>query len=99
MTYSNIGMKGDTEEVYETVSLSKDGQQLAYDNISITPDSIQSGDKVTVSAKVTNIGTGLAAARMCINDNGNKRWLYQFGTRRRAGTGRIGRTVGAAGAD
>ena len=79
MTYSNIGMKGDTEEVYETVSLSKDGQQLAYDNISITPDSIQSGDKVTVSAKVTNIGTGLAAARMCINDNGNKRWLYQFG--------------------
>ena len=34
---------------------------------------------MTVSAKVTNIGTGLAAARMCINDNGNKRWLYQFG--------------------
>ena len=79
MTYSNIGLKGDTEEVYETVSLSKDGQQLAYDNISITPDSIQSSGKVTVSAKVTNIGTGLAAARMCINDNGNKRWLYQFG--------------------
>ena len=79
MSYSNIGLKGDTEEVYETVSVAKDGAKLSYDNISITPNSVQSGGEVTVSAKVTNIGTGLAAARMCVSDNGNKRWLYHFG--------------------
>lgn len=79
LTYSNVGLEKGAEKVYETVSLSKDGAKLAYENISITPDSVQSNGAVTVSAKVTNIGSGMAAAAMCVNDNGQNRWLYEFG--------------------
>lgn len=79
MTYSNIGLEKGAEKVYETLSLSKDGAKLSYENISITPDSILSGGEVTVSAKVTNVGNGLAAASMCVSDNGKASWLYHFG--------------------
>ena len=55
------------------ITLSKDGTKLAYSDISITPDSIQSNGTVTVSATVTNVGKGLAAASMCVKDNGADR--------------------------
>ena len=55
------------------ITLSKDGTKLAYSDISITPDSIQSNGTVTVSATVTNVGKGLATASMCVKDNGADR--------------------------
>ena len=79
LTYKNMGLGSEGEKVLETVNLSKDGTKLAYSDISITPDSIQSNGTVTVSATVTNVGKGLAAASMCVKDNGTDRWLYEFG--------------------
>ena len=79
LTYKNMGLGSEGEKVLETVTLSKDGTKLAYSDISITPDSIQSNGTVTVSATVTNVGKGLAAASMCVKDNGTDRWLYEFG--------------------
>ena len=55
------------------ITLSKDGTKLAYSDISITPNSIQSNGTVTVSATVTNVGKGLAAASMRVKDNGADR--------------------------
>ena len=79
LTYKNLGLSNDSEKVFETVTLSKDGAKLAYSDISITPDTVQSNGTVTVSAKVTNVGKGLATASMCVKDNGTDRWLYEFG--------------------
>ena len=79
MTYKNLGLSSDGEKIFETVTLSKDGAKLAYSDISITPDTVQSNGTVTVSAKVTNVGKGLATASMCVKDNGTDRWLYEFG--------------------
>ena len=62
MTYKNLGLSSDGEKIFETVTLSKDGAKLAYSDISITPDTVQSNGTVTVSAKVTNVGKGLATA-------------------------------------
>ena len=73
LTYKNMGLGSEGEKVLETVTLSKDGTKLAYSDISITPDSIQSNGTVTVSATVTNVGKGLAAASMCVKDNGADR--------------------------
>ena len=58
LTYKNLGLSSDGEKVFETVTLSKDGAKLAYSDISITPDTVQSNGTVTVSAKVTNVGKG-----------------------------------------
>ena len=79
LTYKNLGLSSDGEKIFETVTLSKDGAKLAYSDISITPDTVQSNGTVTVSAKVTNVGKGLATASMCVKDNGTDRWLYEFG--------------------
>lgn len=79
LTYSNVGLKGSGLEVYESVSLSAQGTKLSFSDISIAPDSLQSGGEVTVSAKVTNVGAGLAAANLPVEDNGKTRYLYQFG--------------------
>ncbi len=79
LTYSDLGLSGGAEKVIDTVTVSKDGPQLQYEDISITPDSVQSNGSVTVSAKVTNVGTGLAAVAFKINDNGTARYLYTFG--------------------
>ena len=57
LTYKNMGLGNEGE-----ITLSKDGTKLAYSDISITPNSIQSNGTVTVSAMVTNVGKGLAAA-------------------------------------
>ena len=42
LTYKNLGLSGDGEKVFETVTLSKAGAKLAYSDISITPDTVQS---------------------------------------------------------
>ena len=68
LTYKNMGLGSEGE-----ITLSKDGTKLAYSDISITPDSIQSNGTVTVSATVTNVGKGLATASMCVKDNGADR--------------------------
>ena len=68
LTYKNMGLGSEGE-----ITLSKDGTKLAYSDISITPNSIQSNGTVTVSATVTNVGKGLAAASMRVKDNGADR--------------------------
>ncbi len=47
LTYKNLGLSSDGEKVFETVTLSKDGAKLAYSDISITPDTVQSNGTVT----------------------------------------------------
>lgn len=79
LTCSNIGLVDGKEELVESVTVTNGEPSLKYENISITPDSILSSGTVTVSAKVTNTGEGLAAAVFQINDNGTDRYIYQFG--------------------
>lgn len=79
LTCSNIGLVDGKEELVESVTVTNGEPSLKYESISITPDSILSSGTVTVSAKVTNTGEGLAAAVFQINDNGTDRYIYQFG--------------------
>lgn len=79
LTYANVGLKSDSEEVYETISLTKDAPKLDLTDVKIAPNAVQSGDEVTVSAKVTNSGKGLAAVALPVVDNGETRYLYHFG--------------------
>ncbi len=79
LTYANVGLKSGSEEVYETISLTKDAPKLDLTDVKIAPNAVQSGDEVTVSAKVTNSGKGLAAVALPVVDNGETRYLYHFG--------------------
>src|SRR5699024_10923337 len=49
--------------------IASEKQQLAWSDISITPDSVLYNGEVTVTATVTNVGKGLAAAVIPVQDN------------------------------
>lgn len=53
-------------------------QQLACDQVEAGPETLLCGDAVTVRARITNQGRGLAAAVIPVLDNGETRYLYQF---------------------
>ncbi len=61
-----------------TTLIASDKQQLAYSDISITPDTVLYNGDVTVTATVTNTGKGIAAAAIPVRDNGTVRYLYTF---------------------
>ncbi|MCD8139023.1 MAG: metallophosphoesterase [Planctomycetaceae bacterium] len=61
-----------------TTLIARDKQQLEYSDIAITPDSVLYNGDVTVTATVTNAGTGIAAAVIPVRDNGEVRYLYRF---------------------
>ncbi|WP_031475104.1 S-layer homology domain-containing protein [Agathobaculum desmolans] len=86
LTCANVGLKSDAEQVIDAVTIASGEPSLQFDNIKITPDTVLSSGAVTVSAKVTNTGKGLAAAAFRIMDNGKERWIYQFGN---PGTSRV----------
>lgn len=58
--------------------ISAEKQQLAYDQMEVGPETVLCGDAVTVRARITNQGRGLAAAVIPVLDNGGTRYLYQF---------------------
>lgn len=58
--------------------IASEKQQLAWSDISITPDSVLYNGEVTVTATVTNVGKGLAAAVIPVQDNDQTRYLYEF---------------------
>lgn len=59
-----------------TTYISTKKQQLSYSGVTITPDKIQSNGEITVSATVKNVGDGLAAAVIPVNDNGKMKYIY-----------------------
>lgn len=79
LTYKNLGLSSDGEKVFETVTLSKDGAKLAYSDISITPDTVQSNGTVTVSAKVTNVGKVWRPPPCVSRTTAPTAGLYEFG--------------------
>lgn len=79
LTCANVGLKDGAEQVIDSVSITSAEPSLKFEDISITPDSVLSSGEVTVSAKVTNTGKGLAAVAFRILDNDQERWIYEFG--------------------
>ena len=69
---------GQDSKVANETLVAKDKQQLSWSDISITPSEVLYNGEVTVTAKVTNNGKGLAAAVIPVVDNGTTRYLYQF---------------------
>ena len=69
---------GQDSKVANETLVAKDKQQLSWSDISITPSTVLYNGEVTVTAKVTNNGKGLAAAVIPVQDNGKTRYLYQF---------------------
>ena len=70
--------EGQDSKVANETLVAKDKQQLSWSDISITPNEVLYNGEVTVTAKVTNNGKGLAAAVIPVQDNGKTRYLYQF---------------------
>lgn len=81
LTIENYGAEGPNGEskLANSTKLGSEKQQLSFSDISITPGEVLYSDEVTISAKVTNNGKGIAAASIPVNDNGKVRYLYQFG--------------------
>ncbi len=69
---------GQESKVANETLVAKDKQQLSWSDISITPSEVLYNGEVTVTAKVTNNGKGLAAAVIPVVDNGTTRYLYKF---------------------
>ena len=69
---------GQESKVANETLVAKDKQQLSWSDISITPSTVLYNGEVTVTAKVTNNGKGLAAAVIPVVDNGTTRYLYKF---------------------
>ena len=69
---------GQDSKVANETLVAKDKQQLSWSDISISPNEVLYNGEVTVTAKVTNNGKGLAAAVIPVQDNGKTRYLYQF---------------------
>ena len=69
---------GQDSKVANETLVAKDKQQLSWSDISITPSEVLYNGEVTVTAKVTNNGKGLAAAVIPVVDNGTTRYLYKF---------------------
>lgn len=80
LTLSSIGRKSASHEavIAEVTRIASEKQRLAYDEVEIGPETVLCGDAVTVRARVTNQGRGLAAAVIPVEDNGVTRFLYQF---------------------
>lgn len=81
LTLRSMGEKSAADETVcaAETRIAREKQQLAFDRVEIAPASILCGDTVTVRARVTNTGRGLAAASIPVLDNGKTRWLYEFG--------------------
>ena len=69
---------GQDSKVANETLIAKDKQQLSWSDISITPSEVLYNGEVTVTAKITNNGKGLAAAVIPVADNGKTRYLYEF---------------------
>ena len=69
---------GQDSKVANETLVAKDKQRLSWSDISITPSEVLYNGEVTVTAKVTNNGKGLAAAVIPVVDNGTTRYLYKF---------------------
>ena len=69
---------GQDSKIANETLVAKDKQQLSWSDISITPSEVLYNGEVTVTAKVTNNGKGLAAAVIPVVDNGTTRYLYKF---------------------
>ena len=80
MSVKNYGAAaaGEQSTLANETLIATEKQQLAWSDISITPDSVLYNGDVTVTATVTNIGKGLAAAVIPVQDNGEARYLYEF---------------------
>ena len=80
MTLSSIGEASalDPAAPAAVTRISAEKQQLAYDQMEVGPETVLCGDAVTVRARITNQGRGLAAAVIPVLDNGETRYLYQF---------------------
>lgn len=77
---SSIGEKSasDPAATAAVTRIAVEKQQLAYDQVELTPVELLCGDRVTIRARVTNRGRGLAAAVLPVLDNGETRYLYEF---------------------
>lgn len=80
MTIDNYGAPDLSSETAKanTTLISNKKQQLAFSDVSISPNSLLCNDKVTIKATVTNQGSGIAAAAIPVKDNGEVRYLYSF---------------------
>ena len=80
LTVDVFGAEGENKESKLAAStvIAKDKQVLSFTDISITPNEVLYNGDITVSAKVTNNGKGLAAAVLPVQDNGETRFLYRF---------------------
>ncbi|MDO5785825.1 MAG: S-layer homology domain-containing protein [Eubacteriales bacterium] len=80
MKVENYGAtnEGSDSIVANTTMIAKDKQQLEYSNISITPGEVLYNGEITIKATVKNVGKGLAAAVIPVDDNGTVRYLYEF---------------------
>ncbi|MCB6365975.1 S-layer homology domain-containing protein [Intestinibacillus massiliensis] len=80
LTVDVFGAEGEGKEskLAATTVIAKDKQVLGYSDISITPAEVLYNGDITVSAKVTNNGKGIAAAVLPVMDNGKARYLYKF---------------------
>ena len=76
----NYGATGEGAEskLANTTLVAKEKQQLKWSDISIEPTEVLYNGEVTVKATVTNVGKGLAAAVIPVDDNGKTRYLYEF---------------------
>ncbi len=80
MTLSSIGKTSALDPAAPTAvtQIAAEKQQLVYDQVEVGPETVLCGDAVTVRARITNQGCGLAAAVIPVLDNGEIRYLYQF---------------------
>lgn len=80
LTVENYGAEsaGKDSKLANTTKIASKTQQLSFSDVSITPSEVLCNGEVTVSAKVTNNGKGLAAAAIPVSDNGTTRYLYKF---------------------
>lgn len=80
LTLSSIGRKSGSHKAVtaEVTRIASEKQRLAFDEVEIGPETVLCGDAVTIRARVTNRGRGLAAASIPVEDNGVTRYLYQF---------------------
>ncbi len=81
MKIENYGRDGAApvlSKVANTTLIGSKVQNLEYSEVSITPDSILCNGEITISAKVTNSGKGIAAAVIPVIDNGTAKYVYLF---------------------
>jgi predicted phosphodiesterase len=79
----SLANDGQKNIVLDNIEMVNEAAKLGFSNIQISPDSVKSGDDITIKADVKNEGRGIAAVLLKIKNNGKNIEKYVLGKKGR----------------